>query len=66
MEKNLPALRRQDHRRVIGGVIGWPGAAVAGCGTGAKRKGEKEMGELGGLGALGVMGVLGALGVMGS
>ena len=61
MEKNLPALRRQDHRRVFGGGIGWPGAAVAGCGTGAER--EKEMGELG---ALGVMGALGGLGVTGS
>lgn len=41
VEKNLRALRRQDHRRGIGGVIGWPGAAVAGCGTGAKRKGKR-------------------------
>ena len=31
--------------RVIGGVIGWLGAAVAGCGTGAKRKGKRRWGS---------------------
>lgn len=67
--KNLPALRRQDHRRGIGGAMAAGQVPLWRAVDRGEKEREKEMGELGvmgELGALGALGVMGVLGVMGS